>query len=187
MCIKQLSLCNKVGNRKFIYIYLYNLLEFSWYISGRKAKNLILQGIVGKGTGVLVHGYTRRLFSSVQSSPVTKQCSTLWNLMDYSTPVFPVLNISWSLFKLLSIELVIPSNHLILCCPLLLLPSIFPNIKGFFLEWVGSSHQLTRVLELELQHQSFQKSILDWFILGLTSLIALLPKGLSRVFSNTTV
>ena len=38
---------------------------------------------------------------------------------------------SWSLLKLISIELVIPSNHLILCCPLLLLPSIFPSIRVF--------------------------------------------------------
>ena len=39
--------------------------------------------------------------------------------------------ISWSWFKLTSIELVMPSNHLILCCPLLLLPSIFPSIRVF--------------------------------------------------------
>ena len=38
---------------------------------------------------------------------------------------------SWSLFKLISIELVMPSSHLILCCPLLLLPSIFPSIRVF--------------------------------------------------------
>ena len=38
---------------------------------------------------------------------------------------------SWSLFKLMSFESVIPSNHLILCCPLLLLPSIFPSIRVF--------------------------------------------------------
>ena len=38
---------------------------------------------------------------------------------------------SWSLPKLMSIEFVMPSNHLILCCPLLLLPSIFPNIRVF--------------------------------------------------------
>ena len=48
------------------------------------------------------------------------------------------LTISWSLLKLVSIELVIPSNHLILCHPLLLLPSIFPNIRVF--SNVGSSH-----------------------------------------------
>ena len=39
--------------------------------------------------------------------------------------------LSWSLLKLMSIELVMPSNHLILCCPLLLLPLIFPSIKVF--------------------------------------------------------
>ena len=41
------------------------------------------------------------------------------------------INISQTLFKLMPIELVMPSNHLILCCPLLLLPSIFPNIRVF--------------------------------------------------------
>ena len=48
--------------------------------------------------------------------------------MDYSTPGFPVLH-SWSLLKLMSIALVMPSNHLILCLPLLLLPSVFPSIR----------------------------------------------------------
>ena len=43
--------------------------------------------------------------------------------------------ISWSLPKLMSIEPVMPSNHLILCCPLLLLPSIFPSIRIFSNEW----------------------------------------------------
>ena len=49
------------------------------------------------------------------------------------------------------------SNHLILCCPLLLLLSIFPSMRdeGLF-QWVGSSHQVAKVLKLQLQHQSFQ-------------------------------
>ena len=51
--------------------------------------------------------------------------------MDCSTPGFLSFAISRSLFKLMSIELVMPSNHLILCHPLLLLPSIFPSIKVF--------------------------------------------------------
>ena len=63
------------------------------------------------------------------------------------------LTISWSLLKLVSIELVIPSNHLILCHPLLLLPSIFPNIRVF--SNVGSSHSVAKVSEFQLQHQSF--------------------------------
>ena len=56
--------------------------------------------------------------------------------MDCSTTGFPVFTTSWSLFKLMSIELVMISNHLILCCPLLLLPSIFPSIRGFSSESV---------------------------------------------------
>ena len=44
---------------------------------------------------------------------------------------FLSFTISWSLLKLMSIELVMPSNHLIRCCPLLLLPSIFPSIRVF--------------------------------------------------------
>ena len=63
---------------------------------------------------------------------------------------------SRSLFKLMSIELTTPSNHLILCRPLLLPPSIFPRI-GLF-KWVSSSHQVAKVLEFQLQHQSFQRT-----------------------------
>ena len=62
---------------------------------------------------------------------------------------------SWSLLKLMSIELVMPSNHLILCRPLLLLPSIFPNIRVFSNE-SAPLHQVAKVLEFQLQHQSFQ-------------------------------
>ena len=55
--------------------------------------------------------------------------------------------------KLLSITLEMPSNHLIVCHPLLLPPSVFPSIRVFFSE---SVHQVARVLEFQLQHQSFQ-------------------------------
>ena len=56
---------------------------------------------------------------------------TLCNPMDCSAPGFPVLRCLLSLLKLMSIESVMPSNHLILCQPLLLLPSIFPHIRVF--------------------------------------------------------
>ena len=56
--------------------------------------------------------------------------------------------------KPISIESVMSSNRLILCRPLLLLPSIFPSISLF--QWVSSSHQVAKVLEFQLQHQSFQ-------------------------------
>ena len=64
----------------------------------------------------------------VQSLSRLRLCSPT----DCSMPGFPVLHISWSLPKLTSIESMIPSNHLILCHPLLLLPSIFPSIRVFF-------------------------------------------------------
>ena len=56
---------------------------------------------------------------------------------------------SRSLLKLMSIELVMPSNHLTLCGPLLLLPSIFPSL-GVFSKWVSSSHQVAKGLEFQL-------------------------------------
>ena len=59
----------------------------------------------------------------------TKLCLTLFHPMNWSTPGFPVLHYFQSLHKLMSIESVMPSNHLILCCPLLLLPSVFPSIR----------------------------------------------------------
>ena len=64
-------------------------------------------------------------------SSVTQSCPTLCDPMDYSTPGFPVLHYSWSLLTFMSIESVMPSSHLILCRPLLLLPSIFPSIRVF--------------------------------------------------------
>ena len=96
-------------------------------------------------------------------------------------------SISQSLLKLMSIESVMPSNHLILCRPLLLLPSVFPSITC--LQWVSSWHYMAKVLELQLQPQSFSEYSglisfrIDWF----DRLISLLSKGLSRVFSSTTV
>ena len=62
---------------------------------------------------------------------VVQFCLTLCDPMDCSTQASLFFTISWSLLNLMSIESVMPSNHLILCCPLLLLPSIFPSIRVF--------------------------------------------------------
>ena len=70
-------------------------------------------------------------FSTVQFSSVTQSCLTLCDLTDYSTPGLPVHHQLGNLLKLMSIESVMPSNHLILSCPLLLLLSIFPSIRVF--------------------------------------------------------
>ena len=91
---------------------------------------------------------------------------------------------SWSSLKLTSIELVMPSSHLILCRPLLLLPPIPPRIRVF-------SNQSTLHMRWP-KYWSFSFSISpsmntqDWS-LGCTGWISLQSKGLSRVFSNTTV
>jgi len=68
---------------------------------------------------------------SVQFSSVAQSCPTLSNPMNHSTPGLPVHHQLPSPPKPMSIELVMPSNHLILCRPLLLLPSIFPSIRVF--------------------------------------------------------
>ena len=67
----------------------------------------------------------------VQCSSVIQSCLILCNLMDWACQASLSYVISWSLLKLMSIELMIPSNYLILCRPLLLLPSIFPSISVF--------------------------------------------------------
>ena len=95
---------------------------------------------------------------------------------------------SQSLLKLMSIELVIPLNHLILCLchPLLLLPSIFPSIRVFSNESVLCI-RWPKSIGVSASASVLPMNIQDWFLLGLTGCISLLSKGLSRVFSNNTV
>ena len=68
---------------------------------------------------------------SVQFSSVTQSCPTLCDPMNHSMPGLPVHHQLPKSTKPMSIEMVMPSNHLNLCCPLLLLPSIFPSIRVF--------------------------------------------------------
>ena len=96
---------------------------------------------------------TEQHFSSgegVSVSSAAQSCLTLCDPMDCSMPNFII---SRSFLTFMSIESVMPSNHLILCHPLLLLPSIFPSIRVFSNE---SAHQVTKILELQFQHKSFQ-------------------------------
>ena len=75
--------------------------------------------------------FLSKVLTFYQFSSVTQWCLTLCHPMDCSIPGFPVHHHSQSLLKLMSIKLVMPSNHLILCRPLLLLPSIVPSIRVF--------------------------------------------------------
>ena len=123
-----------------------------------------------------------RLLSSVQSltrvqlfvTPWTATCQASLSITSFQ-----------SLLKLMSIESVMPSNHLILCRPLLLRPSIFPSIR------VYSNESVLHIRWPKYWSFSFSISPSNEYSglisLGLTGLISLQSNGLSRVFSNTTV
>ena len=119
-------------------------------------------------------------FSSVQSLSRVRLLSTPWTTACQASLSF---TISWSLLKLMSIESVMPPNHLIFCHPLLLLPSIFPGIRVF-------SNELALCIRWP-KNWSFSFSISasneysDLFPLGLIGLVSLLSKRPSRVFSST--
>ena len=122
-------------------------------------------------------------FSSVQS------LSRVWLFM---TPWTAARQASLSITnsrsppKPMFIVLVMPSNHLLLCHPLLLLPSIFPSVRAFS-EWLFASGG--QCIGASVSTSVLPMNIQGSFPLGLTGLaaVSLLPKGLSRVFSNTTV
>ena len=114
---------------------------------------------------------------------VSQSCPTLCNPMDSSIPGFPVHH--WSLFKLMSIESVMPSNYLILYHPILLPPSIFPSIRVFSSESV--LHIRCPNIGVSASSSVLPMNIQDLFPLGWTGWICLQSKGLSRVFSKTTV
>ena len=120
-------------------------------------------------------------FSSVQSLSCV-QLVTPWIAARQAS--LSVTN-SRSLLKPMSIELVIPSSHLILCRPLLFLPPIPPSIRVFSNEsTLCMRWQSTGVLALA---SFLPKKSQGWSPLGWTGWIFLQSKGLSRVFSNTTV
>ena len=119
--------------------------------------------------------------SSVQS------LSRVWL---FATPWIAACQVSLSINnsrsppKLMSIESVMPSNHLILCHPLLL-PSVFPSIRSSpmsqLFAWGGQSIGVSASASVP------PMNIQDWFPLGWNGWIFMLSRGLSRVFSNTTV
>ena len=121
-------------------------------------------------------------FSSVQSLSHVWFFVTPWTAARQASLS---ITSSQSLLKLMSIESVMPSNHLILCCPFSSCPPFSPasgsSPMSQFFAWGGQSIGVsasTSVLPMIIQ---------DSFPLGWTGLISLLSKGLSRVFSNTTV
>ena len=118
----------------------------------------------------------------VQSLILVQLFASPWTVM---WQAFLSITISWSLLKLMSIESVMPSNHLFLCCRLHLLPSIFLSIRVF------SSELALLIRWPKYWIFSFSISLSNeysgWFPLGFNGLISLLLKGLSRVFSSIIV
>ena len=122
---------------------------------------------------------------SVQFSSVTQSCPTLCDPMTEVSQASLSITKSRSLLKFMSIESVMPSNHLILCYPLLLQPPIFPSIRVFSNELVLHIRwpkDWSFSLRISLSNEYSGLISLKW-----TGWISLQSKGLSRVFSSTTV
>ena len=105
----------------------------------------------------LILKYIQRL----QFSSVAQSCLTLWPKWTAAHQASLSITSSWNLLKRMSIESVMPSNHFILYCPLLLLPSIFPSIRVFSNEYVLGSSASTEVLPMNIQ--DWFSLMTDWF------------------------
>ena len=120
--------------------------------------------------------------SSVQSLSRVRLFATPWITARQAS--LSITN-SRSSLRLTSIESVMPSSHLILCRPLLLLPSIPPSIRVFSMSqlfaWGGQSTGVSALASF------LPKKSQDWSPSEWTGWISLQSKGLSRVFSNTTI
>ena len=120
------------------------------------------------------------LFSSVVQS-----CLTLWDPMNRSTPGLPVHHQLPEFTQTHILESAMPSSHFILFCPLLLLSPIPPRIRVILMGQLftrgGQSNGVSASASV------LPMNTHDWSPLGWTGCISLQSKGLSRVFSNTTV
>ena len=123
-------------------------------------------------------GNTIVQFSSVQSLSCVHLFATPWTAAHQAS--LSITN-SQSLLKLMSIESVMPSNHLILCHPL----QSFPASASFQMSQFFASGGQN--IEASASASVLSMNIQDWSPLEWTGWISLLSKGLSRVFSNTTV
>ena len=122
---------------------------------------------------------------SDQLSLVTHSCLTLCDPIDWAHKVSLSITNSQSLLKLMSLESVMPSNHLILCYPLLLPPSIFPTSESFQMSqfFTSGGQSIGASASTSVPPMNTQ----DWSPLGWTGWISLHYKVFSRVFSSTTV
>ena len=134
------------------------------------------------------HSFTRGglvfcvVFSSVQSLSCVRLFATPWTIAYQAS--LSITN-SWSLLKLISIESVMPSNHVILRHNLLYCTQSLPTSGPFQTSQLFASGDQN--IGVSASPSVLPMNTQDWFPLGWTGWISLLSKGLSRVFSNTTV
>ena len=128
--------------------------------------------------------YIRREKFSVQFSSVAQSCLILCDPMNCSTPGLPVHHHLREFTQTHVHQVVMSSSHLILCRPLLLLPLIPPSIRVFSNE---STFRMRWPKYWSFSFSILPMNIQDWCPLRCTGLISLQFKGLSRLFSNTTV
>ena len=125
------------------------------------------------------------IISSVRFSSLTQSCPTFATPRTAACQASLSITNSWSLLKLRSIQLVMPSNHLILCHPFSSCPQYFPASGSFPVSRLYTSG--SQSIGASASASVLPINIHDWFPLGLTGCISLQSKGLSRVFSSTTV
>ena len=118
-------------------------------------------------------------------SSVTQSCPTLATPCTTARQASLSITNSWSLPKLMSIESVIPSNHLTLCHLLSSCPQSFPASGSFQMSQLFTSGGQS--IGVSASASVLPMNTQDWSPLGWTGWISLQSKGLSRVFSNTTV
>ena len=126
------------------------------------------------------------LLESYRCCSVAQACPTLWDPMDCSMPCFPVFHYLLE-FAQTHVhwvgDAIQPSLPLLPTSP----PALnLSSISVFLFQWVSSLHQVAKVAELLASASVFPMNIQGWFPLGLTGLMSLLSKGLSRVFCSTT-
>ena len=169
------------------------ILSFAWFCIFFSTAQILLSVLIwcsactSVSDSVFLMYLWREIYSmSTYSSAILfSPCPILYDPMHCCTPGFPVHHNSWSLLKLMSIESVIPSNHLILCRPLLLRPSIFPSIRVFSNEPVlcirGPKYwSFSFSINPSIEYSGMMSFRIDW-------LDILAVQGTLKVFYNTTV
>ena len=127
-----------------------------WDLPYSESKSMSLASPALADKFFITSGTCEALYVSISS---VQSLSCVWL---FATPWMAACQASLSItnsrssLKLTSIELMMPSSHLILCHPLLLLPPISPSIRVF--QWVNSSHEVAKVLDFQLYHHSFQRT-----------------------------